>query len=61
MIKEELQEKLENQREKIKALYKAILELENTIQTLQGKFLLLQDEIADLSNDISVELQQLNK
>lgn len=61
MTKEELQKTLENEGEKLIALYKASLELRNKIETLQGKLLLLQDEMADLSNDISVELEQLNK
>lgn len=57
MTKEKLQENLE----KLRALYKASLELENKIEVLQDELLSLQGEMADLSNDISVELEQLNK
>lgn len=57
MTKEKLQESLE----KLEALYKASLELENKIEGLYGELLSLQDEMTDLGNDILVELKQLNK
>lgn len=57
MTKEKLQESLE----KLEALYKASLELENKIQGVYGQLLSLQDEMANLGNDILVELEQLNK
>ena len=57
MTKEKLQESLE----KLEALYKASLELENKFEGLYGELLSLQDEMADLGNDILVELKQLNK
>ena len=57
MTKEKLQESLE----KLEDLYKASLELENKIEGFYGELLSLQDEMADLGNDILVELKQLNK
>lgn len=57
MTKEKLQESLE----KLEALYKASLELENKIEGLYGELLSLQDEMTDLGNDILVELEKLNK
>lgn len=61
MTKEKLQENLENEKEKLKALYKASLELENKIEAIQDELLSLQDEMTDRCNDILVELEQLNK
>ena len=57
MTKEKLQENLE----KLEALYKASLELEIKIEAIYGELLSLQDEMTDLGNDILVELEQLNK
>ena len=53
--------KLQETLEKLEALYKASLELENKIEGLYGELLSLQDEMTDLGNDILVELKQLNK
>ena len=57
MTKEKLQKSLE----KLKALYKASLELELKIEGIYGELLSLQDEMTDLGNDILVGLEQLNK
>lgn len=61
MTKEKSQETLENETEKLKALYKEGLELEGKLEGLYRKLLSLQDEIADRCNDVLVELEQLNK
>ena len=53
MTTEELQKTLENEREKLKALYKASLELEDKIEALHGKLLWLQDEMIDRCEELN--------
>ena len=56
MTKENLQENLE----KLRALYKASLELEDKIEAFQDELLSLQDRMADWCNDVLVE-QLINR